>query len=770
MHGLSGGHYCLTAKGKQDVFVSDVRLLLLCLLAGMLCPLLLEALPPWSPFAFGAVVLGVMCRRRTLPCLPALLLFSCSLSWSLYFHQGALESRLPQALDNQLVKIEGRIDSLPTQTATGWRFVLQDVRDDKGRLLPDMRLHWWGGEAVAAGEVWLFDARLRRPRGMRNPGAFDYESWLYAQGIGAVGSVKQGERISAAPALGQWRDWVQRELAKSLSDVQGGTRLLALLTGDRQALAPTDWDLLQSTGTTHLLVISGLHIGMLAAAVFLLAGLVLRMVPTGWSRPQLWLSAPVALLAATGYAGLAGMGVPVQRALLMCLLVLLLKLWRRRLPAVDLWLAAMVIVTAINPAAPLRAGYWLSFMAVGLLLLGMGGRLHARSLWWRWGRAQWVAFIGLWPFLLLWGLPASWVAMLVNLLAIPWVSLFVVPAALFGAALQLMAGLDGPLLLAAHLLNLLLLALGWVAEWADVLRMPFPGWVAWLIAMAGVVAWLLPVALLRPLALLCLLPLILPEQQRPEPGEARIVILDVGQGLSVLVQTANHDLLYDAGARLASGFDLGEAVVGPALLSFGLGKLDLLLLSHADTDHAGGATALARLVPPRRIVSGEADRLPDGLSAEACRSGEEWLWDGVRFRLLQARSTGEDGNARSCVLQISAGTRSALLPGDISKADESLLLGQLAPSEVVLAPHHGSRSSSSYAFIRRVSPEWVVFSAGFHNAFNHPHPQVVERYRELGSEAIYTGGSGAVSFILSPVRPVVPEWRWRDAARRFWHE
>ena len=750
--------------------MSDLRLLLLCLLAGLLCPLLFTALPLWTPFAGGVVVLALLLRRLPLRPLRALLLFCCGLSWSLFWHHAALDSRLPLARDNQQVTLTGRVDSLPLQTDTGWRFQLRDVRDISQRSLPDMRLHWWGGAPIAAGEIWQLEVRLRRPRGLRNPGTFDYESWLYAQGIGAVGSVKAGQRISVAPALGQWRDRLQERLARPLSELPRGTRLLALLTGDRKALDRSDWDLLQATGTTHLLVISGLHIGMLATAVFALMGLVLRSFPLGWSRPQLWLSAPVALVAAAGYAGLAGMGVPVQRALLMCLLVLLLKLWRRQLPAIELWLAAMVIVTLVNPAAPLRAGYWLSFMAVGLLLLGMGGRLHIGSVWWRWWRAQWIAFIGLWPWLLLWGLPTSAVAMLVNLLAIPWISLLVVPTALLGAALELLCGLDWLLLLAAHLLNLLLLALAWVAKWDGLLWLPFPGWSAWLLALAGVLALLLPIATLRPLALLCLLPLLLPPQVRPVAGEVRVIVLDVGQGLSVLVQTAGHDLLYDAGARFGSGFDLGEAVVAPALLSFGVRELDLLLLSHADTDHAGGALALARRMPPLRVISGEAERIPAALAADACRMGQEWLWDGVRFRLLQAQDSGDDGNARSCVLQVWAGEHSLLLPGDIGKADEALLLAELAPAELLVAPHHGSRSSSSYALIRRLGPKWVVFSAAYHNPFGHPHPQVVARYRELGSDAIYTGGAGAVSFILRPDRPVVTEWRWRDVARRFWHE
>lgn len=750
--------------------MNEMRLLLFSLLAGLLCPLLFSALPPWQPFAFGFVLLLVFCCLRPAAAVRPVMAFLLAFCWALFSHQLLLDRRLPEALDNQRIQLSGRIDSLPAQTQTGWRFLLRDVRDASGQALPNMRLHWWGGEPLAAGEHWRFEVRLRRPRGMRNPGTFDYEAWLYAQGIGAVGSVTAGQRIEPAPGWGQWRDRLQARLAGTLEAVEGGRRLLALLTGDRQALDQADWDRLQATGTTHLLVISGLHVGMLAAAVFALTALVLRYLPLRWSRPQLWLSAPVALLAAAGYAGLAGMEVPVQRALLMCSLVLLLKLWRRQLPAIELWLVAMVIVTLVNPAAPLRAGYWLSFMAVGLLLLGMGGRLHVRAPWWRWGRSQWIAFAGLWPWLLLWGMPASTVAMGVNLLAIPWVSLLIVPAALLGAVLDLLFGVDLLLLLAARLLNLLMLALDWVAQWSAVLHLPFPGWLAWMIGLLGVLIWLLPVGLLRPLGVLCVLPLLLPQHERPLAGEARVVVLDVGQGLAVLVQTARHDLLYDAAARHASGFDLGEAVVAPGLLGLGVRQLDLLLLSHADTDHAGGAVAVMQRLQPHRVISGEAEQLPAALAAVPCTNGQEWVWDDVRFRLLQAQNEGEDGNARSCVLQIWAGQRSVLLPGDIGKADELQLLAQLAPADVLLAPHHGSRSSSSYAFIRRLEPHWVVFSAAYHNPFGHPHQQVVDRYRELGSEAIYTGSAGAVSFILSPDRPLVPEWRWRDRARRFWHE
>ena len=743
-------------------------LLLSTLLAGLLIPLCFTRLPvlPW----WGWLVLALIAfflRRR--PAGRLLLVFALGACWALAWHQWQLGQRLPSRLDNQTLELVGTVAALPEQTETGWRFMVRDGRSLDGQRLPLMRLHWWGGEAVRAGEQWQLTVRLRAPRGMRNPGTFDYEAWLYAQGIGAVGSVRGGQRIAAAPPLGQWRDRLHRHLGATLVS-EDNKRLLALLIGDRQALSDADWEVLQRTGTSHLLVISGLHVGMLALAFFVLVQLLLRCSPWHWPWPQLWLTAPLALVAAASYALLAGMAVPVQRALLMCAAALLLQLWRRSVAPLTVWLLAMCLVVLANPAAPLRAGFWLSFMAVGLLILAMGGRLHNRSLWWRWGRAQWVAFIGLWPWLVLWGMPASGGSMLINLLAIPWISLLVVPLALLGSVMELTVGWGQPLLLAAWLLNLLMTVLAWAGSWSPLIYLPFPGWGSWCLALAGCVLLLLPGSVvLRPVALLCLLPLLMAEQTRPAPGELRVVTLDVGQGLSVLLQTSEHTLLYDAGARLASGFDLGEAVVVPSLLALGVEQLDMLLVSHGDNDHAGGAPSVVRMLPTKRLVAGQPERLP-GLGAQVCRHGESWDWDGVEFTLLRAALPDAPANGQSCVLQVRAGSQVLLLPGDIRQAEEYALLPLLEPANLLLAPHHGSRSSSSFAFIRRVAPDWVVYSAAYHSPYGHPHPLVVQRYEELGSDAIYTGHSGAVGFILGRSGPISPEWRWREAARRFWHQ
>lgn len=741
--------------------MSDLRLLLASLLAGLLLPLCLEQLPPWwLPWLLLPLAALLW---RTLAAGRYLAFLLLGLCWALLFHQQALSQRLAHNHDNQQLLIEGRVAALPEQTATGWRFQLEAVHvSHSDEVLPDLRMHWWGGEPIAAGEVWRFEAKLRRPRGMSNPGAFDYEAWLYAAATGGLGSVRSGERLSL-PTATSWRDELRTRFAAALAPVPQGQRLLALLLGDKSSLGDADWEVLQATGTSHLMVISGLHVGMLALAVFWLTRQLLRWGRFGWSWPQLWLSAPVALVAAGLYAWLAGFAVPVQRALLMCALVCLTQLCQRRPSAPLVWLVALVSVVMLNPAAPLRAGFWLSFVAVGLLLFGLGGRLAQRGIWARWGSAQWVVYLGLWPWLVLWGMPSSISAFGVNLLAIPCISLLILPVALLGALLEVICGWPELLRLAAWLLGWLFDGLQWVANFSPVLHFAFPGWVAWLVVVLGTLILLSPLARLLWLpAAMCLLPLLWPSIPRPSPGVAQVTVLDVGQGLAVHVQTAQHDLLYDAGARLSSGFDLGEAVVAPALLASGVKHLDMLVVSHADNDHAGGAPAVARRLPVTRVVSGEPERLAAVLPAEPCVA-QSWQWDGVGFALLPAGEATDSGNDRSCLLQIGGQAAGALLPGDIRRAGEYRLLPALKPSALLLAPHHGSHSSSSYAFIRRVAPRWVVFSAGANNRYGHPHAKVVARYRELSVEPVYTAASGAVRFQLNDLTGPRLSWRWRES-------
>ncbi|QJD58496.1 DNA internalization-related competence protein ComEC/Rec2 [Pseudomonas sp. gcc21] len=744
---------------------------LFALFVGLITPLLMPSLPPaWSLAVVLPVMLGAALFGRSGRVFAA---FLAGLIWASYCHHQMLDKRLVPALDGQKVLIEGRISGLPEPTLTGWRFELAEARmADTGEALPLIRAHWYAGEPVASNQRWRFEANLRRPRGMSNPGGFDYEAWLYAQEIGALASIRHGQLLEEPVVrLSGLRSYIRQRLDATLVPQPGGQRLLALIVGDRSVLSADEWTIMQATGTSHLMVISGLHVGMLASLAFLIMAVCarLRLFPGRW--PRFWFAAPLAVLLASGYAALAGFAVPTQRALLMILLVLIARLIYRQPGPWVTWLAALCAVVMVSPAAPLKAGFWLSFMAVGLLIFGMSGRLAVRGIWLRWGKAQWVIFVGLWPWLLLWAMPVSLSAPLVNAVAIPWVSLVVVPAALLGAVFDVAFGWSWLLLAAAHALDALFDGLAWFADFQAPLRMAFPGWLGWSVGATGTLALLSPLSrLLLVPALVSLAVLLLPGRPVPQQGAFWVTVLDVGQGSSALIQTSNHTLLYDTGARLSSGFDLGEAVVHPALVSFGLRKLDVMLLSHADNDHAGGALAIQRLMQVDRVLSGEHERQAVALNAEQCRAGDSWDWDGVHFKIMYAAGAPANSNDRSCVLKVTTGDSSLLLTGDLGMSGEYELLAEDVQADLLLAPHHGSRSSSSYAFIRAVAPRWVVFSAGYGNRFGHPHKNVVQRYRELGAEPVYTATSGAVRFVLNGTGQSMQLWSWREHSRRFWHE
>ena len=749
-----------------------VPLILIALITGMLLPLGWPSLPPLWSTLLPLVLLPWLWRVHRLRYLIPLLL---GLSWACLYHHHLLNQRLAPELDGSRVMVTAQIRGLPQPTETGWRFEMQPIQAlETGQRLPPIRAHWFDGLPVNPGEYWRFEMNLRRPAGMANPGGFDYEGWLYAQGVGALGSVRKGERLEAlapTPGIAGLRHEIRGQLNEVLASQPGGERLIALVVGDKAVLSKADWRILQATGTAHLMVISGLHVGMLAAAVFGIITLLGRSGILVWPWPRLWLAVPLVILIATFYALLAGFNVPVQRALLMISMGLLIQLLYRQPGLWTCWLMAFAAVVACNPAAPLRAGFWLSFVAVGLLLYGMGARLGAANHWWKWGRAQWVVFIGLWPWLLLWCMPASLSSPLANIIAIPWVSLLVVPTALLGTLAQLL--LDCPWLvqLAALLLNWLFTGLEWVAQFRQAETLPYPGWPGFLLGLIGVAALLSPLARTLGLpALACLLALLWPPQPRPPAGQLWVTVLDVGQGLSVLVQTQGRDLLYDTGARFISGFDLGEAVVYPALQALGVRKLDVLLLSHADNDHAGGAPFIVEHLPVALTMAGQPQDQDARLAAQPCKAGEQWNWDGIQFEILHAPQPPASANEQSCVLRVATGQSAVLLPGDVGIAGEYQMLARELTANVLLAPHHGSRSSSSYAFIRAVNPRWVVFSAGRHSQFGHPHPQVVERYRELEAEPVYTAAAGAIRFVLDDTGKTRQAWTWREHAQRFWHE
>ncbi|NBB07022.1 DNA internalization-related competence protein ComEC/Rec2 [Pseudomonas monteilii] len=722
---------------------------------GLLCLGFLPVLPSvgWLIALAACAVASLFTRVWPLGC------FLLGLCWACGSAQLALDDRLAAGLDGRTLWLEGRVVGLPARTAQGVRFELDAARSRRAELPQRLQLSWFGGPPLRAGEQWRLAVTLQRPAGLLNPHGPDREAQLLARRVGATGTVKAGQLL--APVTGGWRDALRQRLLAV--EANGRTAaLVALVLGDGAGLAREDWQTLQATGTVHLLVISGQHIGLVAG---LLYGLVAGLARWGlWPVRLPWLpwACGLAMAAALAYGWLAGAGVPVQRACLMLAVVLLWRLRFRHLGALLPLLLALVVVLLVEPLAALLPGFWLSFSAVATLLYCFSARLGGWRSWRAWTRAQWVIAIGLLPVLLATGLPVSLSAPLANLVAVPWISLAVLPLALLGTVLLPLPGVGEALLwLAGGLLDLLFRGLALVAQQRPAWMPPaLPVW-AWLLVCLGALLLLLPRGVpLRGLGGVMLLALWVPREPVPL-GQVEVWQLDVGQGLAVLLRTRHHNLLYDAGPAKGDS-DLGERVVLPTLRKLGVAALDVMLVSHAHADHAGGAAAIQRGLPVRRIIGGEA--LGD-VPLQPCVSGERWDWDGVRFSLWRW-ADAQSSNDRSCVLMIEAQGERLLLAGDMEAgAERAWLAATEAPGiDWLQSPHHGSRSSSSEAFIRATAPRGVLISRGRNNSFGHPHVQVLERYRRYGVAIHDTAVEGALRLVVGRQGEV----EGVRGQRRFW--
>ncbi|BDM24160.1 DNA internalization-related competence protein ComEC/Rec2 [Pseudomonas sp. LRP2-20] len=722
---------------------------------GLLCLGVLPVLPSVGWLLLLVLVGGVCACSRLWP----LGCFLLGLCWACWSAQQALDDRLSAQLDGRTLWLEGRVVGLPARTAQGVRFELEQPHSRRAELPQRLQLSWFDGPVIHAGEHWRVAVTLQRPAGLLNPHGPDREAQLLARRIGATGTVKAGQ-VLQAQARG-WRDALRERLLQADAFGQEAA-LVALVLGDGAGLAREQWQVLQATGTVHLLVISGQHIGLVAG---LLYALVAGLARSGlWPRRWPWLpwACSLALAAALAYGWLAGAGVPVQRACLMLAVVLLWRLRFRQLGAMFPLLLALNLVLLAEPLAALLPGFWLSFAAVAILIYSFAARLGGWRPWQAWTRAQWVIAVGLLPVLLVTGLPVSLSAPVANLLAVPWVSLAVLPLALLGTLLLPLAGVgEGLLWVAGGLLDILFRLLALLAGWRPAWIPPALPVVAWLLVCAGALLLLLPRGVpLRGLGGVMLLALWVPRDTLPL-GQVEVWQLDVGQGLAMLLRTRHHTLLFDAGPAKGET-DLGERVVLPTLRKLGVGRLDLMLISHAHADHAGGAAAILRGLPVGRVIGGEA---LSGVQLQPCSSGERWTWDGVHFSLWRWED-GQSSNDRSCVLMVEARGERLLLAGDMEAGAERAWLADTEVPRIdwLQAPHHGSRSSSTEAFIRATIPRGVLISRGRNNSFGHPHAQVVERYRRHGVVVYDTAVEGALRLVMGGHGSVESVGR----QRRFW--
>ncbi|WP_321932953.1 DNA internalization-related competence protein ComEC/Rec2 [Burkholderia cenocepacia] len=788
----------------------------------------------------GCAVLGAWCvrRRRTravAACgwmLWALAACVAGFGFAAARAEWRLSDNLPTEWEGRDIVVTGVIRGLPVIDETGARLLFAVESNDAGlaRFPPLIRLSWRAYGAAAtrdalpdwrAAQRWRFVVRLKRPHAEANPGVRDSEAAWFAAGIRAIGYVSAPRRAALLDARASgWRasiDRVRDALRTRIGEVLGTDAahrgiVAALAIGEQSGIGEDDWRVLRNTGTGHLVAISGLHVGLVGALAGWLVSMVWRRVRWRGRAATLVLPAPyaaalAALVAAAGYAALAGFNVPAQRAWWMIAGGGIAYLAGRSVPTSAVLCAALGGVLLADPWAVLSAGFWLSFGAVAVILLAVAGwravreadeagmesgaadwRSRLRAWTTRGGRrlaeatrVQYAVTIGLAPLTAAWFAQVSLSGPFGNAFAIPWVSSVVTPVVLAGIALP--PPLDAAAFRLAHAaLEPMMTLLGHLADWpAGVFWLRMPDWPVLALACVGVAWVLMPRGWpLRWAAPLTWLPLVAPAPDAPPPGGFRMTVLDVGQGAAVLVETARRTLLFDAGPGAESSH-AGTRIVAPALRARGISTIDSLVLSHADADHAGGAAAvyaaadvrqlLAGIAPKSRLwrdaqAAGVADRLP-------CAAGQRWTWDGVAFTMLWppgGRSAGSS-NGQSCVLRIDAGGTSALLTGDIEAGAERRLVADARDAlaaQILVVPHHGSRTSSMEPFLDSVGPRVAVFPVGYRNRFGHPHRTVLARYEARGIPLPRTDRDGAVRFDVAPAGGGFGFARYRDERRRYW--
>lgn len=662
------------------------------------------------------------------------------------------------------VWVDGRVASIVTAYGEGVQFVFHATEwQQNSTVVPAdtrLRVTWYrDNPELLPGDRWRLRLRVRHPIGRTNPGGFDYAHWLYGQGIGYSASVRQDPRNRRlAEADGPSIHGIRQALATAMSppgaaDARSAALLRALVIGDRSGFRSRDWATFSATGTNHLVAISGLHVGLVAGLMGWLVGAAWRRLPRLACRwPAQHAGVFAGTLAAGAYAALAGFSVPTQRALLM-VAVAAAMLLASRAPRPWLGLSiALLLVGGWAPSALHTPGLWLSFGAVAAMLWVLTARRH-QPLLRRWIEIQLALSLGLLPWLTLFFGQASLSAPLVNLLAIPWFSLVLVPGALLGAVAWSVDPAWGETIW--HVWTMLAVptldALDLVAGMSDgIVHLPSPSPLAFGLALLGGALLLAPRGLpARPLGIVLMLPVLWGARDVPPTGRFSVTVLDVGQGLSAVVQTAHHTLIYDAGPRFATGFDAGERIVVPALRALNVSAVDMMVISHGDNDHAGGALAVRRGMRVQRVLAGEAAQTSGAI---ACQAGQGWQWDGVSFTVLGPAAPGATGNNASCVLRVENTSHSLLLTGDIEAGAERAMLsgGDPRPADVVVVPHHGSRSSSSAGFVRALTPRHVVYAVGRGNRWGFPKQSVVARWRDVGAVAWRTADDGAVTFVMPP--------------------
>lgn len=724
--------------------------------------------------------------------------------WAATAAHWRLSDALPENWERRDIQVIGVIASVPNSNDYGTHFYfdIEKIITEDAIVPRHVSLTWYkdtqptdqqtGRPMLRAGERWQLTVRLKQPHGNANPHGFDYEVWALERNIRATGYIRKSDENKRLDAMvqkpGYWieriREKIQQNQSQYLADRTYTGILSTLATGDQHRIPREQWQVLIRTGTNHLMAISGLHITMVSSLIFGLVYWLWR-----WnSYLTLRISAKRAavlagLIVAFGYALISGFAIPAQRAFCM-LAVIAWAIWRGRSVSVTRILSwALFWVALLDPWATVSPGFWLSFGAVAIIMLVTVGRIGKLHWLTEWVRIQWAITLGLIPILLVLFQQVSLVSPIANAFAIPIISLIVVPLTL----LTIILPFDFLLLLAHGALTVVMSFLSFLGDFPQAVWLqhspPF-----WTIATAfiGVVWMLLPGSFglgwlrgfpARWLGLIAMCPMFLVQLPKPKAGELWLTVLDVGQGLAVVARTEQHTLLFDTGPKLG-GTDSGRRIIIPFLYNEGIRKLDVLMVSHADSDHSGGALSVLSGMPVKKVLSSLNDDhpirqyVPDNA---LCHAPQSWQWDGVHFEVLHPLKQdyfelNRKTNRKSCVLKITTAHGSVLLPADIESKDEQALLARSIENlaaTVVLVPHHGSLTSSTDAFVKTVDPAVAIFAVGYLNRYDHPNTVVTQRYHQLGSKLLRSDRDGAIMLRFAEQKVVFDSWRRFN--QRYWH-
>lgn len=767
-----------------------------------------ESVVFWVLPLLGALIIGlIFCNTQLAKAISAFLIFCFFLAigffWAAYNAHERLADALPSGWESRDIVVVGVVAKLPEISQRGLRFQfdVEKIQTAEASVPRHILISWYQDQSkkieIQPGERWQLTVRLKRPHSNANPYVVDTEIKFLERNIRAIGYVRHSDQnrrldeqvLAPSYLIERMRDQIRKRFNALLPNYPYTGVLIALAIGDQRSISKDQWQWFIQTGTSHLMAISGLHVTMIAGLAFtVFYGLWCRFPRLVARLPARKFALTAGLIIALGYVLLSGFAIPARRAFIM-LLVIAIGLWLDRHVAITSLLKwALVMVLIFDPWAVTSPGFWLSFGAmawIAYVTIDRIGRLQNNKIR-NWITIQWVITIGLIPLLLILFHQFSLVSPIANAFMIPLVSFAVVPLTVISVI-----PLFDFLLVPAHFaLTIGMTLLQGLNELTDTVWLQHqPRLWTIVVGLLGIIWLFLPGGNglfitsgfpSRWLGIIALLPLFLISPPKPSQGELWVTVLDVGQGLAIVAQTENHTLVFDTGPRYGDT-DSGERIVVPFLRGAGIQHIDQLVISHADSDHSGGLSSILVAMPVKAIVSSVSSDHPVLMVApqsQPCRSGDAWIWDGVVFEFLyplsselKQRAHRSKQNNSSCVLKITTAAGSLLIPADIEKEAELDLLkyfSHLLPSTVLIAPHHGSKTSSQNAFAQSVNPQLTIFTVGYRNHLKHPNQDVVERYEAIGSRMLRSDHHGAVTLQFS--QHGFTAKGWRETRPRYWYQ